>query len=232
MTLTDQKIKVFKKAEYTSTIDLLSDSISNKKYKKAVRTKFASSELKYKKVIRDIETNNIYDTSVLINDLKNIPEIKAHKGFFTKLIESIFGTEDRPQKTDLEWLISEMENTQLPLSKLLIQDGFKYEELEICYTEFREYFLTNKEELLITLKNNTLKRVFKNETKNKIYQKLSKLSPGIPLMMRLREFLNNIFSVKKAILNYLRLQIANAFLTLKILYYGNKKQNRIFMLAY
>jgi hypothetical protein len=249
MTLTDQINKVInnveesstpgslsdivsKKFAVSSTSGLLSDFVSNVEYKNKLLKKYKVSELKYKEVIRDIETNNIYDTSILINDLKNLPEIKAQKGFFKKFIEGIFGSEDRQQQTDIESFFSEIENQPNAFFENFVVTDLKYEELTLCYIDFREYFLTNKEELLITLKNNTLKRLFKNETKNKLYQKLSRLNPGIPLMMRLREFLYNIFSVKKAILNYLKLQMVNAFLTLKILYYGNKKQNRLIMLAY
>jgi hypothetical protein len=192
-----------------------------------------SWKIEFQQAIEDIETSNVYDTSILINDLKNIPEIKAQKGFFQRLIESILGSAgDLPQKTDAEWFFSELENTPLDLSTKYIQSELNNEEFQKYFAEVREYLVANKEELLITLRDNTLKRFFKNETKNKIYQKLSRLNSGIPLMMKLREFLYNIYSVKKLTLNYLKLQIANAFLTLKILYNGNKIQDRFFMLAH
>jgi hypothetical protein len=76
----------------------------------------------------------------------------------------ILGSEDLPQKTDAEWLFSEMENAPTALSKILNQSELNYEEFEICFAEFREYLITNKEEFLITLRDNTLKRFFKNST--------------------------------------------------------------------
>jgi|GEM_PF-5771217 len=170
-----------------------------------------------KKDINQIYENEIFNSDTLYQDLYKLFTSSAFDSVFKKIREAVGNKE----QTDINSFFEQLEN-------LNQEDFFLAESASFTYQEYYEAINTliaQRELIEDHLKLRMLFRYFKNAIKNKISENQSKLTSIFPINLSLREYLDNIFNIKKTCFDALIIKM-NGFIILNINSNGDTRQNK------
>jgi hypothetical protein len=142
----------------------------------------------FNKSVKKIEENKVYNTNIFFNDLQDIDEIKGFRGTLKSISKSLgFG-----ELTNIDFLFSQIQN---------ITD----KQVLACYGECDEYdflhevahIVEQREQIEYHLKLKALDRFIESEFQSIENYKQLRSFLSSPLILHLREYLDNIFNIKK-----------------------------------
>lgn len=173
-----------------------------------------------KKDINHIYENEIFNSDILYQDLYKLFTSSAFDSVFKKIRETVGNKE----QTDINSFFDHLENLSQEEYFLAESVSFTYQE----YCEAISTLIAQRELIENHLRLKMLFRYFKNATKNKSSENQSKLASIFPINLSLREYLNNIFNIKKNCSDAFIIKM-NDFIILNINSNGDSRQNKYIM---
>jgi hypothetical protein len=172
----------------------------------------------FKESVKKIDENKIYNTEILFNDLNDLVKPEVSDNFF-KRIGKLLGFTDQ---TNIDSLFEQLGNLS-PIEFIELDDNaWTYKEVSS--------FLEQRNHIENHLKLKALARFIKSQLQNVIEHEQSRISLVSPIIMHLREYLDNIFNIKRIYLGTISNQFRDINI-LNIIINGFKRQNRVIMLA-
>lgn len=169
--------------------------------------------------VKKIDENKIYNTEILFNDLNDLVKPEVSDNFF-KRIGKLLGFTDQ---TNIDSLFEQLGNLS-PIEFIELDDvAWTYKEVNS--------FLEQRNHIENHLKLKALARFIKSQLQNVIEHEQSRISLVSPIIMHLREYLDNIFNIKRIYLGTISNQFRDVNI-LNIIINGFKRQNRVIMLAF
>jgi hypothetical protein len=172
-----------------------------------------------KKDINQIYENKIFNSDILYQDLYKLFTSSAFDSVFKKIRKAVGNKE----QTDINSFFEQLENLSQENLFLAESSSFTYQE----YYEAISTLISQRELIEDHLKLKILLRYFKNAVKNKLFEKKSRLSSIFPINLSLREYLSNIYNIKKTCGD----AFTNEFINLNINSNGDTRQNKLIMLT-
>lgn len=172
--------------------------------------------------INQIYENEIFNSDILYQDLDKLFTSSVFNSVFKKIREAV-GTKEQ---TDINSLFEQLESLRQEDFSLAESSSFTYQE----YYEAISTLIAQRELIEDHLKLKMLFRYFKNAIKNKIFEKQSRLSSIFPINLSLREYLSNIYNIKKTCGDAF-ISNTNEFINLNINSNGDTRQNKLIMLT-
>ena len=172
--------------------------------------------------INQIYENEIFNSDILYQDLYKLFTSSAFDSVFKKIREA----GGNKEQTDINSFFEQLENLSQEDFFLAESSSFTYQE----YYEAISTLIAQRESIKDHLKLKILFRYFKNAIKNKISEKQSKLASIFPISLSLREYLANIYNIKKNCFDAFIIKM-NDFIILNINSNGDTRQNKLIMLT-
>lgn len=175
-----------------------------------------------KKDINQIYENEIFNSDILYQDLYKLFTSSVFDSVFKKIREAVGNKE----QTDINSFFEQLENLSQEDFSLTESSSFTYQE----YYEAISTLISQRELIKDHLKLKMIFRYFKNAIKNKISEKQSKLTSIFPINLSLREYLANVYNIKKTCFDAFIIKM-NDFIILNINSNGVTRQNKLIMFA-
>jgi hypothetical protein len=171
-----------------STDVFLSDKFLEKKV--AIGAEWLSksynfSEAEYIKSVKKINENKIYNTKILYDDLDNIDEVKGFRNII-KTAQKFFGI-DLGKETNIDSLFDQILEIS-PIEIYTVDFNFYHEVYHL---------IDQREQIKYHLKLKALDRFIQSELQEIKNHEQSRIFFSSPLVLHLREYLDNIFNIKR-----------------------------------
>lgn len=180
--------------------------------------KVPNSFKEFKKSVKRIDQNKVYNTDILFNDLNDLVKHEGSSNIFRK-IGKLLGFTDQ---TNIDYLFDKIGNLS-PVEIIELDD-------EIWTITDVTSFIELRNDIEYHIKLKVLARYIKAEIQKIIEHEQSRISLVTPIILHLREYLDNIFNIKRIYFGTLIDQFRDINI-LNIFINGFKRQNRVIMLA-
>jgi hypothetical protein len=165
--------------------------------------------------VQKINDNKVYNTKTLFNDLSKIDD----SGKVTELYKFARKLLGHSEETNIDSFFDLL--TRCTPELIYLDDFNSYIELQ--------YIIDQRDQIKYHLKLKALSRYIKAEIRNLKEHEHTRISLGLPLILHLREYLNNIFNIKRIYLKSLSSRIVDKII-FNIKTHGITIQNRFIML--
>jgi hypothetical protein len=175
----------------------------------------------FNKSVKKIEENKIYNTNIFFNDLQDIDEIKGFRGALRSISKSLgFG-----ELTNIDFLFNQIQNITDEQVLAYYGDCGEFDFLhEVAH------IVEQREQIEYHLKLKALNRFIESEFQSIENYKQLRSVLSSPIILHLREYLDNIFNIKK-IYPLTTLLVTGLFNFFNIKANGHSIRNRFIMFS-